>query len=84
MAEQPIAVQTEQTSTAPIGIRAVTAQVLIGGQPVTVQQQVVTVADEYGNIIGANVDNTQLLTEILQELRTMTRLLAQSQGGFIP
>jgi hypothetical protein len=65
------------------GVRTVSVVTMINGTPTTVQMQVVSIADEAGNIVR-DFANYNMQLEMLQELRAIKRLIAQRYGMFEP
>ena len=60
-------------------VRTLQITALIGGEPAIVQLQVMSIADESGNIVGAFSDHL-LLRELLEELRAVRRGAEQFLG----
>ncbi len=57
-------------SSGPANVRTLLVTTVQGGEPVTVQMQVLSITDEWGNVINSFSD-AALLRELLEEVRAM-------------
>lgn len=74
--EQPVPLQSDTVTTAPGGVRAINAVVLVNGVPTLVQMQVVSLADANGRVLQDLSALTDPMEAVVDELRQIKRLLA--------
>lgn len=77
--ETPIQLQSDTLSNLPGGgVRTLTVNAIINGQPAAVQMQVVSIADANGVVM--DLSNYDPWSDVLHELKDIRRLLAYWMG----